>query len=159
LTIPPLRERRSEIPHLAGIFTRRICRELGRAEPQLPPPILAILDQYAWPGNIRELKNMIERAVLLCDGPAIGLDHLPAEKFDPARAHRPTPPPVQPLAAEERTRTPTQQNERLRIIEALNACAGNQSRAAQRLGISRRTLVTKLDTYRIPRPKKALDDE
>jgi DNA-binding NtrC family response regulator len=161
LTIPPLRERRTEIPHLAGIFIRRFCRELGRPEPQLPPPILSILDQYAWPGNIRELKNMIERAVLLCDGPAIGLDHLPADKLDPARAPRPTPPPVQPLAltSEERTRTPTQQNERLRIIEALNACAGNQSRAAQRLGISRRTLVTKLDTYRIPRPKKALDEE
>jgi len=159
LTIPPLRERRSEIPHLAGIFMRRICRELGRSEPQLPPPILAILDQYAWPGNIRELKNMIERAVLLCDGPAIGLDHLPADKIDPARAPKPTPSPQQPLAASERTRTPTQENERQRILDALNACAGNQSRAAQRLGISRRTLVTKLDTYRIPRPKKAIDEE
>jgi DNA-binding NtrC family response regulator len=158
LTIPPLRERRSEIPHLAGIFLRRICRELGRAEPQLPPPILAILDQYAWPGNIRELKNMIERAVLLCDGPAIGLDHLPVDKLDPMRAPRPTPSPQQPLRAAERTRTPTQENERQRILDALNACAGNQSRAAQRLGISRRTLVTKLDTYRIPRPKKAVDE-
>jgi two-component system, NtrC family, response regulator AtoC len=159
LTIPPLRERRTEIPHLAGTFIGRICRELGRPEPQLPPPILTILEQYAWPGNIRELKNMIERAVLLCDGPAIGLDHLPAEKLDPVRAPKPTPPPQQPLAeAEKISRNPTQQNERLRIIEALNACAGNQSRAAQRLGISRRTLVTKLDVYRIPRPKKSVDD-
>jgi two-component system, NtrC family, response regulator AtoC len=161
LTIPPLRERRSEIPHLAGIFLRRICRELGRPEPQLPPPILEILDQYLWPGNIRELKNMIERAVLLCDGPAIGLDHLPADKIDPARAPKLTPPPPPSLAAAaaaERTRSPTQENERERIIDALNACAGNQSRAAQRLGISRRTLVTKLDTYRIPRPKKALGE-
>jgi len=165
LTIPPLRDRRSEIPYLAGIFIRRICRELGRPEPQLPQPVLQVLDHYPWPGNIRELKNMIERAVLLCDGPAIGLDHLPAEKFDPPRVAKPTPPPHPPLAAapapsspDERSRTPTQQNERLRIIEALNACAGNQSRAAERLGISRRTLVTKLDTYRIPRPKKSLED-
>jgi len=58
-----------------------------------------------------------------------------------------------------RTRTPTQENERQGILDALTACAGNQSRAAQRLGISRRTLVTKLDTYRIPRPKKSLDEE
>jgi len=162
LTIPPLRERRSEIPHLAGIFIRRICRELGRPEPQLPPPILGILEQYAWPGNIRELKNVIERAVLLCDGPAIGLDHLPADKLDQARAPKPTPPPQQPLTAAStggRSRTPTQENERQRILDALTACAGNQSRAAQRLGISRRTLVTKLDTYRIPRPKKTLDEE
>ena len=165
LTIPPLRDRRTEIPYLAGIFIRRICRELGRPEPHLPHPILQILEQYAWPGNIRELKNMIERAVLLCDGPAIGLDHLPTEKLDPVRAPKPTPPPHQPLVAAasaaspaERSRTITQQNERLRIIEALNACAGNQSRAAERLGISRRTLVTKLDTYRIPRPKKSVED-
>jgi DNA-binding NtrC family response regulator len=159
LTIPPLRDRRSEIPHLAGMFIRRICRELGRPEPQLPPPILAILEQYAWPGNIRELKNVIERAVLLCDGPAIGLDHLPGDKLDPSRARRPTPPPQEPLSAAERTRSPTQQNERQRILDALNACAGNQSRAAQLLGISRRTLVTKLDTYRIPRPKKNVFEE
>ncbi len=160
LTIPPLRERRGEIPHLAATFIGRICRELGRPEPQLPPPILAFLEQYAWPGNIRELKNLIERAVLLCDGPAIGLDHLPAEKLDPSRAPKPTPSPQQPLAAAAaaRARNPTQQNERLRIIEALNACAGNQSRAAQHLGISRRTLVTKLDVYRIPRPKKSVED-
>jgi len=167
LEIPTLRERRSEIPYLASIFIRRICRELGRPEPHLPPPILQILDQYSWPGNIRELKNMIERAVLLCDGPAIGLDHLPAEKLDPVRGPKPTPSPHQPLAAAatkpaapaERSRSITQQNERLRIIEALNACAGNQSRAAERLGISRRTLVTKLDTYRIPRPKKNVEDD
>jgi DNA-binding NtrC family response regulator len=165
LTIPPLRDRRSEIPYLAGIFIRRICRELGRPEPHLPTPILQILEQYAWPGNIRELKNMIERAVLLCDGPAIGLDHLPTEKLDPVRAPKPMPSPHQPLVAaanaagpSERARSITQQNERLRIIEALNACAGNQSRAAERLGISRRTLVTKLDTYRIPRPKKSVDE-
>ena len=159
LTIPPLRDRRSEIPHLAGMFIRRICRELGRPEPQLPAPILAILDQYAWPGNIRELKNVIERAVLLCDGPAIGLDHLPGDKLDPARVRRPTPPPHEPLSAAERTRNPPPQNERQRILDALNACAGNQSRAAQLLGISRRTLVTKLDTYRIPRPKKNVFEE
>ena len=101
LTIPPLRDRRSEIPYLAGIFIRRICRELGRPEPQLPQPILQLLDQYAWPGNIRELKNMIERAVLLCDGPAIEGSITCRKKSSSRRAPgpKPTPPPQQPLAA------------------------------------------------------------
>ena len=154
LTIPPLRERRSEIPHLVQIFVTRICRELGRPEPRIPPSVIALLERYAWPGNIRELKNMIERAVLLCDGHAVGPEHFPAEKMDPARRPAPTASPRAPLSGTERTRNQTQENERQRIIDALGACAGNQSRAAERLGISRRTLVSKLDTYRIPRPKK-----
>ncbi len=125
LTIPPLRERRTEIPYLAGIFIRRICRELGRPEPQLPQPILHILEQYAWPGNIRELKNMIERAVLLCDGPAIGLDHLPSEKFDPVRVPKPTPPPHQPLVAVADA-APVRRNDRARSPSRTSACASSR---------------------------------
>jgi transcriptional regulator with PAS, ATPase and Fis domain len=158
LTIPPLRERRSEIPHLVEIFVTRICRELGRPEPRIPPAVLTMLDRYAWPGNIRELKNMIERAVLLCDGLTITAEHFPAEKMDPSRPRLPTPSPQPPLSVAERTRNQTQDNEKQRIVDALTACAGNQSRAAAHLGISRRTLVTKLDAYRIPRPKKSLGD-
>ena len=69
LTIPPLRTRVVEIPHLAETFARQICRDLGRPPPVLPPPVIELLEAYAWPGNIRELKNVVERAVLLSIGP------------------------------------------------------------------------------------------
>jgi len=165
LTIPPLRERVSEIPNLAEMFVRKICRELGRPEPRLPSSVIALLEGYAWPGNIRELKNMMERAVLLCTGDTIGPEHLPPERlgaWSPSGSGSgpvpsPSSPPSMP-AATERGLTATQEVERRRMIDALNVCAGNQSRAAKMLGISRRNFVSKLDTYRIPRPKKSLDE-
>ena len=150
LAIPPLRERVDEIRHLAETFARQICRDLGRAPPVIPPPILALLEAYAWPGNIRELKNVVERAVLLSAGPTIGREHLPMDKLLPSVVIGATPPP----------RIDTQKvsppSERDRIIMALNNCAGNQRRAAKLLGMPRRTFVNKLDAYQIPRPKKPI---
>jgi DNA-binding NtrC family response regulator len=163
LTIPPLRSRVVEIPYLAETFARQICRDLGRPPPVLPPPIIELFETYAWPGNIRELKNIVERAVLLSVGPIIGREHLPMEKLAPSAAPPAgvrsspgaglTPPPrvdTQKLAA------PT---EKEKIVAALEACAGNQSRAAELLGMPRRTFVYKLDQYKIPRPKKKRDDD
>ena len=88
LTIPPLRERLDEIRPLAETFARQICRDLGRAPPIFPAPILMLLESYSWPGNMRELKNIVERAVLLNSGAVIGTEHLPMEKLS-----RPAPPP------------------------------------------------------------------
>jgi two-component system response regulator AtoC len=156
LTIPPLRERVGEIRRLAEMFVRQICRELGRVEPLLPEKIVMLLEGYSWPGNIRELKNAMERAVLLTTGPTIETEHLPMDKMagGPAAAatgRTPTDPALG-LAL-----TPAQHEERQRIIDALAACAGNQSRAAKMLAIPRRTFVAKLDAYRVPRPKKGLE--
>jgi DNA-binding NtrC family response regulator len=174
LVIPPLRERLDEIRPLAETFAAQICRDLGRAPPIFPAPILMLLESYAWPGNVRELKNVVERAVLLSNGPIIGTEHLPMEKIarpGPSVASAPTPSPAEPrvVAVTPRqieagrvdvpglarvARGPAGQAERERIVSALNACAGNQSRAAKLLGIPRRTFLTKLDAYGIPRPKK-----
>jgi len=142
LTIPPLRSRLEEIRPLAETFARQICRDLGRQAPLLPPASVSHLEAYAWPGNIRELKNVIERAVLLCEGPMLEPQHMPLER---------------PLTESQKLTSSgagPARNERDRIVEALASCAGNQSRAAKMLGIPRRTFVTKLDAYRIPRPKK-----
>jgi transcriptional regulator with PAS, ATPase and Fis domain len=142
LTIPPLRTRLEEIRPLAETFLRQICRDLGRPPPLLPPTSVAHLEGHSWPGNIRELKNVIERAVLLCEGPMLEPQHMPVER---------------PLTESQKLTVSSGgsgQTERDRIIQALNACAGNQSRAAKMLGIPRRTFVSKLDAYKVPRPKK-----
>jgi two-component system response regulator AtoC len=167
LTIPPLRERVTEIPRLAETFVRQICQEMSRGEPLISSAAIALLEGYAWPGNIRELKNFMERAVLLCTGRVILPMHLPAEKM----RSEPVVVAAAPMAAAAapelptspgdtgRSLSPTQENERQRIIDALSSCAGNQSRAAKVLNIPRRTFVAKLDLYRIPRPKKDLGED
>jgi two-component system response regulator AtoC len=157
IRIPPLRERRSEIRPLAQSFLREICQELGRPEPSISDAVMTALEQNEWPGNVRELKNVIERAVLLCGGTTIGLEHLPEKRRSPVV--RPALPPersdLAPPAREELPETtPEPGEERKRIMDALAACAGNQSRAAKLLNMPRRTFVAKLDRYRIPRPNK-----
>jgi two-component system response regulator AtoC len=138
------------------------CQCAGRQELTIDAAAMAMLEQYSWPGNIRELKNVIERAVVLCDAAEIGPDQLPAEKI----RSQPEPPSdvdtatggpeVDSSPAKPVLRSAEQQ----RIIDALAACAGNQSRAARMLGMPRRTFISKLDAYGIPRPqKKGFADE
>jgi transcriptional regulator with PAS, ATPase and Fis domain len=165
LTLPPLRERQDEIQPLAMLFLDQFSRELKRSSPGLSPQTLEILRSYAWPGNVRELRNMMERALILCDGDELLPRHLPLDRMRPQPVapvtfvSLPVPPalavppvPVVPDAV----KTPTERlaSEKARVVEALARCAGNQSRAARFLGISRRTLITRLDNYGIPRPQK-----
>ena len=105
-----------------------------------------MLRAHAWPGNMRELRNVIERAVLLCDGPALLPEHLP----------QPVPSsPTRATGARRRARgAARRRDERARILEALAACGGNQSRAARQLGISRKVLIARLDSYGVARPRK-----
>ena len=170
--IPPLRERVGEIPRLAHNLISEACQRMGRStEPEVSGEVLTLLQQYPWPGNIRELRNVIERAVLLCTGDVLELSHLPADKMSShfaARktAHAPTvaTPPFVALPTPSIVRAPAllpaelreqlAQAERQRIVEALSKCAGNQTEAAQALGISRRTLVKRLAAFNIPRPRK-----
>src|SRR5690242_5892907 len=103
--IPPLRERAAEIEPLSRMLISDACRRMGRAgEPELTPEVLALLQQYPWPGNIRELRNVIERAVLLCPGRSLALSHLPAEKMSSHFAMRK---PEQPSAPASLTALPT----------------------------------------------------
>ena len=128
---------------------------------------MAMLTSYEWPGNIRELRNACERAVLLATGSVIERHHLTVD--DPRRAapgqrfrSSPTIPPppgystTPPSAADmpSQVRATVAELEKQRILEALEKCAGNQTRAAELLGISRRTLINRLDEYGIARPRK-----
>ncbi len=165
ITIPPLRERVGEIVELARVFIARVSAQLGRSvEPTLSPEALALLEGYRWPGNIRELRNTIERAVVLCAGTAILPEHLPLDRMRaqptvqqliPQVAPQPAMPPspsVPPAAGP--LRGEIEALERQRIVDALERSAGNQTQAATLLGMPRRTLVAKLAAYNIPRPRK-----
>ena len=159
LEIPPLRARRDEIPVLAQQFLERACQDMGRPVPAIDEEVLDLLLGYSWPGNIRELKNVIERAAVLCEGSWLLPDHLPLEKMDsiPAEAgpvHPSAPARVTPVGRLPVADLQDPSDERQRMIEALALKAGNQTRAAALLGMPRRTFVLKLVRYGIPRPQK-----
>jgi DNA-binding NtrC family response regulator len=225
LEIPPLRERTGEIEGLCANFIADNCRRSRRTDvPTLSREAVQLLKSYAWPGNIRELRNVIERAVLLCTGSRITAEHLPADRMMRARAPtaaptsaptttavrphassssssgslrpaharplgnhpgigadddsgastRPAMSRVPPVAARdgggvvgigddpptlrrgevESLKGAVSDLERGRIIDALRACGGNQTKAAEMLGISRRTLLNRLDQFNLPRPRK-----
>ena len=171
LAIPPLRERVGEIEALARVFIEEACLAAGRSSPpQLSRDAIAMLRRYAWPGNVRELRNVIERAVLLHDGPVIGSEHLPADRLGrtlpPPRIETPhepfTPlpssaivrPESRPSSRPSYVPASASSDERDSIVRALESCGGNQTKAAQLLGVSRRTLISRLEQYALPRPKK-----
>jgi two-component system response regulator AtoC len=152
LRIPPLRERRHAIGPLALRFVEAAARRLGRPEVHATPELLVALSAHDWPGNVRELKAVIDRAVLLARGAQLGSRHLAFSSRPDGPESAPPAAPA-PAAGEPDFLDPEQRADRARVIAALEECAGNQTRAAKRLGISRTTLVTKLGLYRIPRPR------
>ena len=165
--IPPLRERKDEIQPLAEQFVASAAGPLGRSF-MLSEEAKAWLVTHDWPGNIRELRNACERAVLLATGALIERHHLMIEtaaKAPPGQRFRssPTIPPppgfssVPPADMPSQVRATVAELEKQRILEALDKCAGNQTRAAELLGISRRTLINRLDEYGIARPRKRDD--
>jgi DNA-binding NtrC family response regulator len=163
--IPPLRDRKDEVLPLAEQFIASAASPLGRAF-TLSEDARQWLTSHDWPGNIRELRNACERAVLLATGALIERGHLttiddPAKRLPDQRTRRhatiPPPPGIRaPSAADmpSQVRATVAELEKQRILEALDRCAGNQTRAAEVLGISRRTLINRLDEYGIARPRK-----
>ncbi len=134
LRVPPLRERLEDLPLLARRFVAESSLRYGKAPPALGEGLLALLLRKPWPGNIRELRNCMERAVIFCDGPALGPEHLP----DQYRAGVPTPSGGALDQARELV-------ERGLLLDALDRAGGNRTRAAELLGIHRRTLYYKLE--------------
>jgi two-component system response regulator AtoC len=169
LTIPPLRERPSELAPLIQAFLLSATKQLDRREPvAVSAEAMAVLRGHGWPGNVRELKNVIERAVILCTEREIAPDHLPPQLLQKSSSRAA----VQPLRARTveasapavpaPTTAPGPRDfqaelkafERQRLVEALAQCAGNQTRAAKVLGISRRTLVSRLTEFGLTRPRR-----
>ena len=148
IQLPPLRERREDIPVLASYFVERFARRLKRTAKEIDPEVLDALAAHSWPGNIRELENVIERMVLLSDQPTLSRRDLPPELLvEPGRS--PLSEPLSPLR--ERIRSETRRIEREVILEALEITNGNVTKAARRLGISRRGLQLKMKELEIER--------
>jgi two-component system, NtrC family, response regulator AtoC len=173
-SIPPLRRRPSEIEPLARMFLERFCHRSGLPLPELTPEAVDALHRYSWPGNVRELKNVMERAPFLCAGARIEATHVPTDGADEnglfpaeetettevflprgAAAKAALPPLPSSIAPATGLRLKNEDAERALIGQALEQCAGNQTRAARLLGVSRRTLINHLERLNMPRPKKA----
>jgi DNA-binding NtrC family response regulator len=145
IRVPPLRERREEIPHLAMFFLREASERLAKPDVELSAPVLSVFSEYLWPGNVRQLRNELQRAVALsAPGGTITLEHLSPELSHlhdeasvPAGIRRPASLPASLAAAVE-------QVERELIQSTLNRTHGNISETARALGLTRRGLYLKL---------------
>jgi len=144
IEVPPLRERKEDIPPLVSSFVKQFAQQLGKPEPAIAPDAFQKLLDYSWPGNVRELQNAMEYAVVLARQGLIGVKELPTELQLPAALQQtervaPARPGVQTLDDVERNT----------ILQALAQCHGNKKKAAQLLGIQRPTLYNKLKRYAI----------
>jgi DNA-binding NtrC family response regulator len=144
--VPPLRERREDIPALVEHFVRKIARECNRDVRGVSAGALEVLTRYDWPGNVRELENVLHRAVVLARSPVIHLQDVPLDVAMPetgSRLGEDTSPPL---------REAMEQFERQYILRVLEGTGWNVSRAARRLGVHRNTVLTKLSGWGIQRP-------
>jgi two-component system, NtrC family, response regulator AtoC len=146
LHIPPLRERREDVPLLVNHFVERFNRELGKQVAPPEPAVMEYLVRYDWPGNVREMRNVIERAMLLEAQDELLVSHLPGEIRGHAGGDIPT---VRSSAVVVDSFFPMtlRDVERVQIERTLEQTHGNKSRAAAILGISRQTLREKLKTF------------
>jgi DNA-binding NtrC family response regulator len=145
IDIPPLRDRKADIPALAAFFLRRYAEENGKRLEGLSDEALSALMEHPWPGNVRELENAIERAVVLSSGPRLELEHLPTT--------------VVPASSDDLPRIPGStiaDLERYAILKTLESCGGSTSRAATLLGISARKIQYKLHEYRMDAPPASI---
>jgi Nif-specific regulatory protein len=168
--LPPLRERREDIPSLAKFFLDRYSEENRREPPELPNDVLRVLMAYDWPGNVRELENCMERAAVLCEGPIIRAEMLgPAgggeRRLRPAGARSgDLQGMIQQLVRVGIQSVPSDDSnlykkvvdtvERELIEQVMQLCGGVQVKAADWLGINRNTLHKKWDQYKKPEPER-----
>ena len=135
LTIPALRERKEDIAELSRHFLKKYAKKLSKAITDFTPEALELLAGYHWPGNVREVENVVERAVILCESDRIGADDLSI--------------PSSAKVAELGTNPSLEEMEKAYILRVLKEVGNNQSKASQLLGIDRKTLYLKLKKYGI----------
>jgi DNA-binding NtrC family response regulator len=143
--VPPLRERREDVPRLVQHFVRKFARECHRDVRAVSAGALDALVRYDWPGNVRELENVIQRAVVLAGGSVLHLEDVPLDVSMPET--------VSLLARDTLPlREACDQFERQYVLRMLERCQWNVSRAARHLGVHRNTVLAKLAAWRVHRP-------
>lgn len=147
IDIPPLRDRKADIPLLVRHFIRGFNSEMNREVADVAPEVMDVLMRHHWPGNVRELENCIERAMIVCREPEIRIEHLPEDFLCPG-------PPHQPARGEPRTRERTDiAAEDVRA--ALDRTDWNVAKAARILGVARNTLYLRIRTLGLERPAES----
>lgn len=153
--LPSLRERREDIPLLIDYFLKKFSDKLEKANKTFSKEAMHVLANYDWPGNIRELQNVVERVVALSKNEIIGVDELPLPVEELAALNK------KPFEQEKKKSfivTTLAEQEKNAIIDALNKYGGNQTKVAQILGISTTTLWRKIKKYRI-KPQHEISDD
>jgi len=143
IKIPLLKERKEDIPLLVEYFINRYCLELKTSQKSISKDALDILMNYHWKGNVRELENTIERAIILCDGDIITLEHIVLTQRSGER------PLLSEGTLEDVAKKALKIAETQRIVEALRQTKGNKSKASELLRVSYKTLLTKIKEYGI----------
>ena len=147
--MPPLRQRKEDISELAGFFVRRFAGELRKKIAGIEPSAEKLLKRYNWPGNIRELENTMERAILLTEGPIITSDDLRLGELSTTSNQAE----AAPVVRIPPTGIPLEDIERQAVIEALNMSSWIQKDAAELLAISPRVMNYKIKTLKIDLPR------
>jgi DNA-binding NtrC family response regulator len=142
ITIPPLRDRREDIPSLAEYFIEKFCKEMNKKQKKLSAEALSLLDKYHWPGNVRELENTIERAIILCESKTITPEHLAIRLATPAEIRLREGAGLKEVAAHAQAEA-----EKSLIMRVLSQTRGNKKKTAEILKIDYTTLFEKLRKY------------
>jgi two-component system response regulator AtoC len=138
--IPPLRERKEDLASLVDYFLKKTATKYQKRIPHISPEVMASFSHYDWPGNIREVENILERMVLMCETHTLNVDQLPAEIRGTVRT-------ISGPTLKEKMENISHGAEKQMIIDALNKTNQNRTRAAKLLSISRRTLQNKIKDY------------
>jgi DNA-binding NtrC family response regulator len=148
IDVPPLRERREDIPVLLNFFLKKHMRNTARLVRGFTTEARAVLLEYAWPGNVRQLESAVERAILLCEGDLITVEDLPLEVRQEVR------PQVEGAFKLPPEGISFEEFERNLIIQAMERTDYNITKAAKLLGLTFRTLQYRLEKFGIKRPDK-----
>ncbi|NWF98418.1 MAG: sigma-54-dependent Fis family transcriptional regulator [Nitrospirae bacterium] len=147
IQIPPLRERKEDIPLLVDFFINKYCQEIKTPIKEISKEALELLSNYYWKGNVRELENAIERAVILCEGDIISPEHFILDKY--SKAFTDEKPGAISGTLEYVSKEATRKVEMQRIMDVLKQTKGNKTKAAEILQVSYKTLLTKIKEYGI----------